>query len=76
MGLLLSIGACQTSQPPIRQYALLSALEHNLASAKGASDNALKELKADVKKQGDLQIRSTKNKKEKRKEIVQRQVLI
>lgn len=52
MGLLLSIGACQTSQPPIRQYALLHALEYNLASAKRASDGVLKELKADVKKRG------------------------
>ena len=52
MGLLLSIGACQTSQPPLRQYALLHALEHNLANAKRASDQALKELKRDVKKNG------------------------
>ncbi|HAS40181.1 MAG TPA: hypothetical protein DCS93_06855 [Microscillaceae bacterium] len=50
-GGLGALAACQSS-PPIRQYTLLNSLEHSLYNAKGASDNALKALKADVKKQG------------------------
>ncbi|OJJ20971.1 hypothetical protein BKI52_10370 [marine bacterium AO1-C] len=50
-GGLVALAACQSS-PPVRQYSLLYSLEHGLYQAKGESDNMLRELKRDVKKQG------------------------
>ena len=49
---LLTTGACQQKQPPIRQYSVLHALEYSLISARMSSDQALQALKKDVKKNG------------------------
>lgn len=49
--LLLCVGACKPDLP-VRQYALLSMLEHSLINAKVSSDQALEALKKDVKKNG------------------------
>jgi len=50
---LMAMLALQVSSSIMDKFIFLnSALEHSLANAKDASDNALKALKADVKKQG------------------------